>query len=285
MGLKRFLKKMANYILFSEPKQVVKVECGQLKNGKLIKNKNVVITGGSRGLGYAMAKRCIEEGANVIITGRNIENLEKATKELGGKCNYIQFDVANIKENTEFLKKCENVFKAPIDSLINNAGISLHEGDLLNVTEESYDKQMDVNLKGTYFLSQEFLKYKLEQNTKDKEKKSNSNLLIISSQAADFTSEIPYGLTKAALNSFVKALAKKYYQSGIRVNAVSPGVTFSDMTKEYADVNGGNMWANDNSGRYFIPEEVAEIVIFLLSNASICINGEIIHCNAGNHIK
>ena len=285
MGLKRCLKKMANYILFSEPKQIVKVECGQIKNGELLKNKNIVITGGNRGLGYAMAKRCVEEGANVIIAGRNMESLKEAKESLGDNCHYIQFDISDIEKDNTFLRECENTFKAPIDSLVNNAGISLHEGDLFNVTEDSYDKQMNTNLKGTYFLSQAFLKYKIEQNTKDEVQTSNSNLLIISSQVADLPSEIPYGLTKAALNSFIKALAKKYYQNGIRVNAVSPGVTISDMTREYADVNGGNMWSNDNSGRYFIPEEVAEIVIFLLSSASICINGEIIHCNAGNHIK
>lgn len=285
MGLKRCLKKMANYILFSEPKQIVKVECGQIKNGELLKNKNIVITGGNRGLGYAMAKRCVEEGANVIIAGRNMESLKEAKESLGDNCHYIQFDISDIEKDNTFLRECENTFKAPIDSLVNNAGISLHEGDLFNVTEDSYDKQMNTNLKGTYFLSQAFLKYKIEQNTKDEVQNSNSNLLIISSQVADLPSEIPYGLTKAALNSFIKALAKKYYQNGIRVNAVSPGVTISDMTREYADVNGGNMWSNDNSGRYFIPEEVAEIVIFLLSSASICINGEIIHCNAGNHIK
>ena len=285
MGLKRCLKKMANYILFSEPKQIVKVECGQIKNGELLKNKNIVITGGNRGLGYAMAKRCVEEGANVIIAGRNMGSLKEAKESLGDNCHYIQFDISDIEKDNTFLRECENTFKAPIDSLVNNAGISLHEGDLFNVTEDSYDKQMNTNLKGTYFLSQAFLKYKIEQNTKDEVQNSNSNLLIISSQVADLPSEIPYGLTKAALNSFIKALAKKYYQNGIRVNAVSPGVTISDMTREYADVNGGNMWSNDNSGRYFIPEEVAEIVIFLLSSASICINGEIIHCNAGNHIK
>lgn len=279
MGLKRILKKMANYILFSEPKQIIKVECGQIKNGELLKNKNIVITGASRGIGEAMAKRCLEEGANVIITGRNIETLKKTAKKLGEKCYFIQFDISDISKDEEFLNECESIFKAPIDSLINNAGISLHEDNLFNVTEESYDKQMNINLKGTYFLSQAFMKYKLKQEN------TNSSLLIISSQAAEYSSEIPYGLTKAALNSLIAALAKKGYQKGIRVNAISPGVTISDMTKEYAVVSDGNMWADGNAGRYFLPEEVAEIVIFLLSNASICINGEIIHCNAGNHIR
>lgn len=279
MGIKRILKKAANYILFSEPKQIVHVEIGQIKNGQTLKDNNIVITGGSKGIGYAMAKRCIEEGANVIITGRNIEDLKEASKKLGEKCKWLQFDIIKVEQDDEFLKECEKLFGKQIDSLINNAGISLHEGNLFNVTEDSFDKQMDINLKGTYFLSKAFLKYKLQlENT-------NSSLLIISSETADYPAEIPYGLTKVALNSFIEALAKKVYQKGIRVNAIAPGVTLSDMTKEYAVVNDGNMWAKGNSGRYFLPEEVAEIAVFLLSNASMCINGEIIHCNAGNHIQ
>ena len=92
-------------------------------------------------------------------------------------------------------------------------------------------------------------------------------------------------MTKAALNSLTKALSRRVYQDGIRVNAIAPGVTVSDMTKEYADASDGNMARDCASGRIFLPEEVAELACFLLSDASKCISGEIIHCNAGNHLK
>lgn len=92
-------------------------------------------------------------------------------------------------------------------------------------------------------------------------------------------------MTKAAVNSMVKAFSRRVYQKGIRVNAIAPGVTLSDMTKEYAEASDGNLYRDCASGRIFKPEEVAEVASFLLSDASRCISGEIIHTNAGNHIK
>ena len=92
-------------------------------------------------------------------------------------------------------------------------------------------------------------------------------------------------MTKAALNTLTRALSRRVYQSGIRVNAIAPGVTQSDMTKDYAVAADGNMTRPCASGRIFLPEEVAEVVCFMLSDASKCISGEIIHCNAGNHLK
>ena len=109
--------------------------------------------------------------------------------------------------------------------------------------------------------------------------------LIISSETADQAYDIPYGMTKAAMNSFVRAASRRVYPLGIRVNAIAPGVTLSDMTKEYADVTDGNFYRDCASQRLFLPEEVAEVAAFLLSDASKCISGEIIHTNAGNHIK
>ena len=107
MGIKRFLKKFANYILFSEPKEIVNVKCGQINYGQILEHKNIVITGGSRGLGYVMAKRCIDEGANVIISGRNIEKLEEASKKLGNNCKFVQFDISEVSKDNKFLNECE----------------------------------------------------------------------------------------------------------------------------------------------------------------------------------
>ena len=94
--------------------------------------------------------------------------------------------------------------------------------------------------------------------------------------------DLPYGLTKASINSLVQALSYKYYKSGIRVNGIAPGVTVSNMTGLNKD---GDLYNNNPSNRYFLPEEIAEVATFLLSDYSKCISGEIIHCNAGNHIK
>ena len=167
-----------------------------------------------------------------------------------------------------------------IDILVSNAGISLHEGNFKNVTEESFDMTFNTNLKSNYFLCKTFLEMKLL------EKDPNANLLIISSETGDQCFDIPYGLTKAALNSLTGALARRVYKYGIRVNAIAPGVTSTDMTSSYTNVKDGNMYSEGcASERIFLPEEIAEVACFLISDASNCISGEIIHCNAGNHLK
>lgn len=278
MGYKQLLRKIARYIVFSQSQTVTKVEIAQINYGGILKDKTIVITGGGRGLGYYMAKKCISEGARVIIAGRNLSTLEQATKELGTKCQYIVFDVAKVEEYVTFFNECKTKFGATIDSFISNAGISLHEGNFQKVSVDSFDNQFNTNFRANYFLSQAFLEMKLAE-------KGEGNLLLISSESADQCYDIPYGMTKAAMNSLTRALSLRVYQSGIRVNAIAPGVTLSDMTKDYADVSDGNMSQNCASGRIFLPEEVAELACFLLSNASRCISGEIIHCNAGNHLK
>lgn len=226
-----------------------------------------------------MAKKCISEGAHVIISGRNEETLKNAQRELGDSCNYIVYDVSEAENAERFLEQCKTNFNGSIDCLISNAGVSLHENVFTNVTIKGYDTQFNTNLRGAYFLCKAFLEMKLEEKTE------NANLILISSETGNQCYDIPYGMTKAATNSLVKALSRRVYKSGIRVNAIAPGVTLSDMTKDYAEASDGNMYRDCASNRTFLPEEVAEVACFLLSDASRCISGEIIHTNAGNHLN
>lgn len=92
----------------------------------------------------------------------------------------------------------------------------------------------------------------------------------------------PMVLQKRAIDSLVEALSFKYYKKGIRVNAIAPGVTATDMTGIKRDAD---LFSSNNSGRIFVPEEVAEVAKFSLSNYSKCVSGQIIHTNGGNHIK
>lgn len=279
MGYKKFIRKAAKFILSSQPETFTKVEVAQINYGEILGGKTIVITGGGRGLGFYMAKKCISEGAEVVISGRNQETLEKAVSELGEKCHKIIYDVCDVEKAEDFLNKCRTTLGGRIDCLISNAGLSLHENIFKNVTIEGFDKQFNTNFRGGYFLSKAFLEMKLS------EKDHSGQLCLISSETGNQCYDIPYGMTKAALNSLTRALSKRVYTEGIRVNAVAPGVTLSDMTKDYAEASDGNMTRDCSSKRIFLPEEVAEVVCFLLSDASKCISGEIIHCNAGNHLK
>lgn len=165
-----------------------------------------------------------------------------------------------------------------VDALVSNAGISLHDGNILNVTSESFDETITTNLKSHYFMAKAFINHKLS------EAKSGS-LLFITSKDGSVCGEIPYPLTKASINSLVGGLSTNYYRKGIRVNAIAPGVTLTDMTRSYAEKADGNMYARNYAGRVFLPEEVAEVATFMLCDASACINGQIIFTDGGDHIK
>lgn len=161
---------------------------------------------------------------------------------------------------------------------MNNAGISLHEPTFMDVTTESFDSQYNTNLKGAFFLTQSFIRYC--QKNHDNETK---NILFVSSETSMTVDERPYGLTKASINSLIQGLAYRYVKAGYRINAIAPGITVSDMAGGVGSEDISLM--SNPTGRYYLPEEVAEIACFLLSDASNCLNGQILVCNEGRTIN
>ncbi len=161
-----------------------------------------------------------------------------------------------------------------IDCLVNSAGIT-SPADINNCTPEQWDNIFNVNLKGLFFLTSEFIKQFVLQGT-------GGNIVCIASQAGLNAQTRPYALTKAALIHLTAGLAKEFISYGIRVNAIAPGPTVSDMLSINPN---GNLHSNNRSKRVFRSEEVAETILFLLSNASNCITGEVIACNGGNSIR
>lgn len=278
MSVGTYLKRMIRYVVKGIPEYQIKVEVKESAPSAQLKGKNIIITGGGSGLGYYIAKRCIAEGANVIITGRKEEKLKQAVSVLGDCCQYLVFDVKNVFAIKEFLNEAEKKLGGhKIDGLVSNAGVSLHEGNFRNVTEDGWNLQIDTNLKGNYFLVKEFIQYL------EKKENHTGNIIVITSERARRSDDIPYGLTKIASDSFIKCFASKVIKEGIRVNGIAPGVTASDMTG--VDRN-GNMYADwQPSNRFFLPEEVAEVALFLLSDVSNCISGEIIACDQGRYIS
>lgn len=275
MSIKSFFLRGIKYAISGIPNNIVNVNITYTLPSEKLKGKNIIITGGNRGLGYAMAKRCAMEGANVIITGRNEEKLQQAASTLN--CKYLVLDVQDFDSFDKFFIESERIFEGPVDCLVNNAGISLHEKSFLDVTIESFDAQIDTNLKGSFFMAQKYVECYKKHNLK------NGKILFISSETSVTVDERPYGLTKAAINSLVQGLAFRYIKDGIRINAVAPGVTSSDMTGFKSE---GNLFINNHTTcRVFLPEEVAELVCFMLSDASNSLNGQILVCNEGNTIN
>lgn len=266
MSIKSNILKALNFILHGRPQQVHAKISYLLPHNRLI-GKKVIITGGGRGLGFAMAKKFVEEGAEVLIAGRNINTLQASAEKIG--CRYLALDVSEPTGLKTFISEAARLMGG-INVLVNNAGISLHEKSFFDVTSETFDNQINTNLKGAFFLTQEFVRY-LKAN------EINGNVLFISSETGDTMDYRPYGFTKVAVNSMVQGLAFLFKKEGIRVNAIAPGVTASDMTGFKAD---GDLFAGEYAtGRIYLPEEVAETACFLISDVSGCISGQIITCN------
>lgn len=273
------LKRILRFIIKGVPTEKIVATIHVNHTGKLLRGKHVLVTGGASGIGYAIAKKSIEEGAIVLICGRNIEKLQNARISLGGEsvCKIEQYDLSDISGMIPFLEKCRNSLGGKIDCLVNNAGISIHERDFHSVTPEGFDKQFNTNYKGSYFLT----KYFIEQQTQHNELKG-SNILFISSERGSFHTDIPYGLTKAVINSLVGGLNNRLAKFDVRINALAPGVTVSDMTGRNTD---DLTYKSSPCGRVFLPEEMAEVATFLLSDYSKCISGEVINCDYGAHLK
>jgi len=278
MKFKEIIKRFFKYVFFGTPVIKISAKVYQITSGKTLAGKKIIITGGGRGLGFYIAKKCISEGAMILITGREERTLMEAANELGGNCKFLKYDVSHCDKAEKFIKQAVDLMGGgKIDCLVSNAGISLHEGNYKNVSIDGWDKQMDTNLKGAYFLIQAFVEHLLSYED------SSGNIIMMSSERGLYCDDIPYGLSKAAINSFTRGLARRLLLNGIRVNAIAPGVTVSDMTGYSADEN---LYREQACGkRVFLPEEVSEVAAFLLSDASNCISGEVIACDQGNYLR
>lgn len=273
----QYIKRLLKFVIKGQPKKEITVTAGNIKYGKILEGKKILITGATRGIGYAIAKKCLEEGATVCITGRKKEVLEKVKLELGDNCKILEYDVTDFENIDTKIEEVAELLGGNIDGLVNNAGISLHEEDYTKVTQESWDKQFNTNLKAPFFITQSFMKFYHNKQNK------NGKIIMMVSERGLYGDDIPYGLTKVALINYMKGLAKRTIEDGVRVNAIAPGVVATEMTGYKPD---GDLYREGTVGkRVLLPEEIAEVTAFLLSDASNCISGEVIACNEGNHLR
>ena len=277
ISIKKYLSRAVHYVLKGEPQIFVRVD--SVVKGNLLEGKNIIITGASSGIGYETAKKCLLEGGNVLCVAQNEEKLTKAVDNLkretkSEKIHYLQWNLSDVNVYKAKCQRAIEILSGHVDCLVNSAGIT-SQVNIENCTPEQWDEIFNLNLKGLFFETSEFIKQFVNQGT-------GGNIVNIASQAGLNAQTRPYALTKAALIHLTAGLAKEYIQYGIRVNAVAPGPTVSNM---YVIDPNGNLHDNNRCKRAFRSEEVAETVLFLLTNASNCITGEVIACNGGNSIR
>lgn len=274
MSLKQYLKRGIKYVVSGQPQVHTTAQIAMKCPNNMLADKRVLVTGGSKGIGYAMAKKFVEEGAKVVITGRKENVLKEAAEGIG--CEYWCMDVSDTVSVREQYAEVDKKIGG-FNCLVNNAGISLHESSFLVVTEEQFDSQFSINLKGGYFLTQLFV------NTCKDARRDNCKVIFISSQRGSFVDDIPYGLTKATINSLVQGLAYDLIGLGIRVYGLAPGATLTDLIGE--DTQGNLHYDINRSKRLYLPEEVAEVALFLFTDMANCLSGNILVCDEGRSIN
>lgn len=266
MSVKSYIGNVIRAIFGGQSKNIT-AEISYLQPDGRLRGKKIIITGGGRGLGASMAEKFIKEGAEVLIAGRTEKTLKETAERIG--CKYLTLDVCETGKFADFIRQADEILGGA-NCLVNNAGISLHESTFFDVTPETFDCQTDTNFRGAFFLTQEFIRKVKSANRK-------AGVLFVSSETGDTMDFRPYGFTKAAINSMTQGLAYLFAKDNIRINAVAPGVTASEMTGISPD---GNIYLSYNhTERAYLPEEVSETACFLLSDASGCVSGQIITCN------
>ena len=271
MKIKEFLKKK----LVKTKKEQVSIPCLE---GHFLDGRKALITGGSSGIGYAIAKSFLINGASVVLGGRNEEKLENAKARLCTecKCDILRIDtlvldiskVEDMKKSLWAYLKKDNV---KIDIFVNNAGIN--GGDLFpNTKEEDYDRILETNLKGMYFISQEIANYMISNQIK-------GNILNITSSSSLRPAISPYIISKWGERGLTLGMAKKYLPYGIIVNGLAPGSTLTPMLKKEAD-NDLNL-EYSTAKRYAAPEEIGNLATVLVSNMGRMIVGDTIYATGG----
>jgi len=251
-----------------------------IHHGEILQGKKILITGGSSGIGLAIAKKCIQEGAHVVITGRNEKKLVQAAEHISSELLHTMvWDVGNTSNLSIHLTEVVNLLGGEIDVLINNAGI-IDGTDFPNVTESKWDAVYSVNSRGVFFITQEICKRWLNIERDELKKVIN-----ISSQGGFVGATYPYRLTKWDIAGLTQGLGVKLAPHGILVNGIAPGIVATEMQKNLLEDDENVYLPLNPLHRYAIPEEIAELALYLISDASNFIVGQTIVCDGGFSLK
>ncbi|RMW38707.1 MAG: SDR family oxidoreductase [Nitrosopumilus sp.] len=245
-----------------------------------LSGKVAIVTGGSRGIGYATAKVLSENGANVTIIGKDQDRLEKTSSEIPNSLAVVA-DVRKTEDVKNAVKKTVEQFGG-LDILVNNAGVFPRIKKLHEINEEEWDEVLDVNLTGQFRVTKEAIPHL---------QKTSGSIINISSDAGlkayqGFNADA-YSATKAALIILTKCWALEYSKDKIRVNCICPGVVDTDMTKPFVKTQKDRdfMDAEHPLGRMGKPEEVAKAVLYFASDDAAWTTGAILAVDGGESTK
>ena len=263
------IRKIINKLVRNPKTVPVIIETSQ---ESMLSGKTALVSGGTSGIGFEIARAFLRTGANVIICGRNTEKLNKAVNDLSplGAVSGLAFDISNISNMQEIVNEFLSREKPHIDILVNSAGINGSERFGF-ITEEMYDLVLNTNLKGILFLSQLIANYMKENHIK-------GNILNIASTGSFRPADTAYRISKWGLRGLTLGMAKSLIKHGIVVNGIAPGPTATSMlSASNEDIS----WVRNPSGRMATVEEIAELAKFMVSGSGRMIVGEIVSLSGG----
>lgn len=241
-----------------------------------LKDKNIIVTGASGGIGNSIVEKLNEYGANILATGTRLEKLEELKVKFK-KIKITKFDISKHDQIEEFIENATKELGGSLDCIINNAGIT-KDNLTIRMSLEEWSKVIDINLTSTFLMC----KYSIKKMLKNK-----SGKIINITSVVGHTGNVGqanYTASKAGIVAMSKSLAIEYAKKNINVNCISPGFISTAMTDKIDEKYKEAIIARIPSNKLGKPEDIANAVTFLSSSQSDYINGETLHVNGGMYL-
>jgi glucose 1-dehydrogenase len=246
----------------------------------MLEGKTAIVTGAARGIGLAIAKRYVAEGARVIVADIDESTGKAAVAALGVAARFVRTDVGAAGDARNVIAEALG-FAGDIDILVNNAGI-IHTADFLDIAEADFDRVMRINLKGMFLVGQAAARQMVAQVKAGKAPGAIVNMSSINARVA-IPNQVPYCVSKGGVDQLTKVMALSLAPYGIRVNAIGPGSIMTDILKGIATDQAAKnrLLSRTPLGRVADPDEIASIAAFLASKDASYITGETIYADGG----
>ena len=241
-----------------------------------LKNKNIIITGASGGIGNSIIKKIYQTGANILASGTRIEKLDELKVKFKN-IKILKFDISQSDKIEEFLENATNELGGNLDCVVNNAGVTM-DNLAIRMSLEDWQKVININLTSTFLMS----KFAIKKMLKNKSGKI-VNITSVVGHTGNL-GQANYTASKAGIVAMSKSLAIEYAKKNININCISPGFIKTAMTDKLDDKFKEAIISKIPSARLGDPDDIANAVLFLCSNQSDYINGETLHINGGMYM-
>ena len=241
-----------------------------------LKDKNIIVTGASGGIGNSIVKKLNEAKANILASGTKIEKLDELKKTFGN-IKILKFDISQSDKIEEFIENATNELGGSLDCIVNNAGIT-QDNLAIRMSLDEWQKVIDINLTSTFLMS----KFAIKKMLKNKSGKIVNITSVVGHTGNP--GQTNYSASKAGIIAMSKSLAIEYAKKNINVNCISPGFIKTAMSDKIEDKFKEIIISKIPSARLGEPDDIANAVLFLTSDQSNYINGETLHINGGMYM-